>query len=231
MRPPSRDAPDDFWSRPEQVERFAGRDPDERLESLVEEYPDPPSTRVLDLGCAAGRNAVYLAERGFDVVALDASAPMVARTRDRLAEVLDGGEAGRRVRTGRMDDLGELSDASVDLVVALGVLHNARSEAEWERTLSEVERILAPGGRLLVANFAPGTDLRGEGTRPVPGEAHVREAVGVGRLYMATADELDLMLEGRGFRPESPTETVTVPMDPGRRVVVNGLYRKEGTPA
>ena len=47
---------------------------------LIEEYPDPSRVRVLDLGCAGGRNTVVLAERGFDLEALDASAAMVAKT-------------------------------------------------------------------------------------------------------------------------------------------------------
>ncbi|MDP2480802.1 MAG: class I SAM-dependent methyltransferase [Candidatus Palauibacterales bacterium] len=218
--------PNEFWGRPEQVEKFAGRDPDHRLVEIVEGFSEPEATRVLDLGCAAGRNAVYLAERGFDVHALDASEPMVERTRQRLAEVLDPAEAERRASVGTMDHLGAFADDSFELVLALGILHQARSEDEWRRTLFEVGRVLAAGGLLLVASFAPGTDLRGEGVRPVPGEAHVREVVGVGRLYLLVADELDRAMEERGLEPVEPTETVRVDMDPGCRVVVNALYRK-----
>ena len=209
--------PDEFWSRPEQVEKFAGRDPDHRLVEIVEGSTEPGVTRVLDLGCAAGRNAVYLAERGFDVRAVDASEAMVERT---------PAEAERRARVGTMDDLGEFGDEAFELVVALGILHQASSEEEWRRTLSEVVRVLAPGGLLLVASFAPGTDLRGEGVRPVPGEAHVREVIGVGRLHMLEAEALDRVMAERGLEPVRPTETVRVDMDPGCRVVVNALYRK-----
>lgn len=218
--------PDEFWSRPEQVERFAGRDPDHRLVAMVGDFAEPEATHVLDLGCAAGRNAVYLAARGFDVHALDASEAMIERTRQRLARVLGVEEATRRTRVGTMDDLGAFADGSFELVVALGILHQASSEVEWTKTLSEVVRVLAPGGLLLVASFAPGTDLRGEGTGPVPGEPHVSEVVGVGRLYLLDARELDGVMAGRGLERVVPTETVTVDMDPGRRVVVNALYRK-----
>jgi len=223
-----RDDREDFWSRPEQVERMAGRDPDERLAELVEAYDEPGDTRVLDLGCAAGRNTVFLARRGFDVYGLDASPAMVERTRERVAEVLGREEAARRVREGYMDDLGLWEDGAFRLILALGILHNAASAEEWDRTLAEVDRVVAPGGRLLVANFAPGTDLRGEGVVDVPGQEHVRDVVGVGRLTLLDADGLDREMAGRGFRPEAPPRTVRVDMDPGRRVVVNALYRKEG---
>jgi len=218
----------EFWSRPEQVERMAGREPDERLAELVGAYDDPAGTRVLDLGCAAGRNAVFLARRGFDVHGIDASPAMVERTRERVSEVVGRAEAARRVREGHMDDLGAWEDGSFQLIVALGILHNAASGEEWDRTMAEVDRVLAPGGRLLVANFAPGTDLRGEGVVAVPGQEHVRDVIGVGRLTFLDAKELDREMAARGLRPETPSRTVRVDMDPGRRVVVNALYRKEG---
>jgi 2-polyprenyl-3-methyl-5-hydroxy-6-metoxy-1,4-benzoquinol methylase len=70
-----------FWERPETVDRFASRDPDHRLQRLIGEYGRPAAIRALDLGCAGGRNTVLLAQRGFDVRALDASSAMVERTR------------------------------------------------------------------------------------------------------------------------------------------------------
>ncbi len=65
-----------FWDRLETVERFAVREPDHRLVRLADDVHHPGATRVLDLGCAGGRNTVLLAERGFDVWARDASGPM-----------------------------------------------------------------------------------------------------------------------------------------------------------
>jgi SAM-dependent methyltransferase len=44
-----------------------------------------PDSRLLDLGCGTGIDAVYLAERGCRIVATDISRAMVARTRGRAA--------------------------------------------------------------------------------------------------------------------------------------------------
>jgi SAM-dependent methyltransferase len=42
----------------------------------------PPGGRLLEIGCGAGRDAVFLAEHGFDVVAADASAAMLDQARN-----------------------------------------------------------------------------------------------------------------------------------------------------
>jgi len=135
-----------FWEQPEQVERFASRPPDERLLDLLQAYEVPDKTRVLDLGCAGGRNTVVLAERGFDFWAIDSSQRMVEHCRRRVAEVVGGKEADRRVMVGKMHDLNQFDPESLDMVVSLGVYHNASSRAEWDLALAETARVVRPEG-------------------------------------------------------------------------------------
>lgn len=215
-----------FWSRPDVVRRFAERDPDDRLRTLVEEYPDPGSVRALDLGCAGGRNAVFLARKGFDVRAVDGSPAMVAETRRRLAAILGELEAGRRVTEAKMDHLPGFDDASFDLVVSLGLLHNAVSWAEWRRAAAETARVLAPGGRLLVSQFTPATDFRGDGIRKVSGEPHLYDALPHGPGILLEPGELDEEMARLGLEPERPTTTGRTELHPGQRVSAKGLYRK-----
>jgi SAM-dependent methyltransferase len=215
-----------FWDSPENVARFAAREPDVRLAELIHEYPNPPATRVLDLGCAAGRNAVLLAQNGFDIDAMDASPAMVAKTRERLAPILGAAEAQRRVRVGRMDDLSRAPDATYHLVVALGLYHCAQSRAEWDRALVETARVLAPGGKLLVSVFTPETDLTGRGIRPVAEEPDVYEGFDSGRAFLVDAAALDREMTAHGLLPLQPTQTARPRVETGRRVSANGLYVK-----
>ena len=218
-----------FWDSPENVERFAARPADLRLTELIREFPDPASVRVLDIGCAAGRNTVLLAAAGFDFAALDASTAMVAKTRERIAELLGPLEAERRVRVGRMDELDGHADACYDLVVSLGLYHCAQSRAEWERALSETARVLKPGGRLLVSVFTPETDLTGRGIRAVTGEPDVYVGFeSETRHVLVDAAGLDRDLARHGLLPTEPTRTARPKVDTGRRVSANGLYRKGG---
>lgn len=215
-----------FWEDPERVEEFASRPPDRRLLELLDAYEEPASVRVLDLGCAGGRNTVVLAERGFDFEAIDASEAMVAKTRERVESVVGREEASRRVQSGRMEDLGGFASGSFDLVVALGVYHGAESEAGWDRAIEETVRVLVPGGQLLVASFSPRADPKGEGLRVVPGTSHMYEGIESGPLYLLEADEMDAGMLRHGLVPVVPTETVTVATELGHRVTVNALYRK-----
>ena len=215
----------DFWEDPEQVERFADREPDRRLVELLKGYPEPSRTRVLDIGCAGGRNTLLLAVGGFDVHAVDSSHAMIERTRAGVARILGRDEARRRVRVGPMDEL-DFASGFFDLVVALGVYHNARSPEEWTRALSETSRVLKPRGLLLVANFAKRIRPEGAEVTPVPDLPHVYEGLPSGRVYLVDAVELDAAMAAHGSEPEQPTQTVRVVKNGGLRVTVNGLYRR-----
>ncbi len=218
---------DSFWERPEIVEQFASRAPDHRLVALLDQYQTPADVRVLDLGCAGGRNTTLLAERGFDVWALDSSARMVEHTRERVAPILGVDAARQRVRIGRMDDLTTFNDGTFALVVSLGVFHNARSWPEWERAVAETARVLEGGGLLLANQFTPEVDLTGEGVRAVTGERHVYEGLSDGRGVLLDADDLDEAIAQFGLFPATPSQTVRVETEHGRRVSVNALYTRK----
>ena len=217
-----------MWERPESVAKFAARDPDLRLLEFLDDYEDPDQIRVLDLGCAGGRNSELLARRGFDLHALDASRAMVTHTRSRLAPILGAEEAAGRIRHGRMDDLSGFADGCFHLVVALGVYHCAASRREWDTALSETARVLQSDGRLLVAVFTPQTDLTGDGIRPVPGEPHLYDGLPSGRSFLVDQETLDAEVSRFGLAPVVPSRTVRVETGLGHRVTVNSLYRKTG---
>lgn len=169
---------------------------------------------------------MVLAERGFDVYAVDSSPAMVGKTRGRVATVLGPSEAMKRVRLGRMEDLQDFDSEWFDLVIALGIYHSAASVRQWELALTETARVLAPGGRVLVASFSPASDPKGRGLRLVSGRRNVYEGFDSGPLLLLEADELDAGMSRHGLIPVVPTETAVTPTDSGRRVTVNGLYRK-----
>lgn len=214
-----------FWERPELVDRFAAREPDVRLIELLDSQPAQVGLRVLDLGCAGGRNTVALAERGLEVFAVDASTAMVERTRIRLRPIL-ADEADTRVMIGRMQDLSRFPDEHFGLVVALGIFHQASSLGAWEQAISESVRVLEPGGLLLYASFDPETAPDGHRGVPKDGEPHMYGGFRSGSVFLIEADELEARLSRVGLIPETPTVTVRVETEKGVRVTVNALFRR-----
>jgi len=215
-----------FWEQPEVVDEFAARAADHRLARIIESYPDPSHTHVLDLGWAGGRNAEFLCARGFDVHALDTSRAMVERTRQRLAALAGVPDAERRVQIGRMQELNRFPAARFHLVLALGVYHNASGRADFDRALSETARVLAPGGLVLVAIFSPSSEPKGEPLVRTSADENLYSGFDSGPLYLLEAEELDCATAAHGLIPSEPTVAVRVATLSGFRVSVNGLYAK-----
>jgi SAM-dependent methyltransferase len=92
--------------------------------------------RALDLACGAGRNALYLAQRGFDVDGWDVSTVALERGAAR-AETLGLSVAWRQID---LDDA-ELPDATYDLIIQVRYVN-------WSLT-GQVARALKPGGMFL----------------------------------------------------------------------------------
>src|SRR5262245_55119057 len=59
--------------------------PRAELVNLVESGSIQPC-RAIDLGCGTGSNAIYLAQRGFDVTAVDFASAAIAKARRRAAD-------------------------------------------------------------------------------------------------------------------------------------------------
>jgi 2-polyprenyl-3-methyl-5-hydroxy-6-metoxy-1,4-benzoquinol methylase len=108
-----------------------------------------PGQRVLDLGCGDGELAARAADAGAEVVAVDVAQIPIDRARARHPSLdlrlIDG--------EGQWD----LPDASFDAVWAGEVIEHVADTAGW---LSEVRRVLRPGGLLLLTTPSHGPATR-----------------------------------------------------------------------
>ena len=99
---------------------------------------------VLDLACGTGRHSLYLARRGFEVYATDASATAVDILRRKAAAAgLDISVAVHDMRDIPYDD------GFFDAVVCTWSIHHGLI-ARIQRTVDEIHRVLRPGGTAVV---------------------------------------------------------------------------------
>ncbi len=105
---------------------------------IIARHFPPAPTRVLDMGCGAGRTTLGLESRGYDVEALDLSEDLVDEARKRV------GRTPIHLMDARQLDF---ADASFDAVLfSFNGLDCVYPSSERQRVLAEVHRVLRPGG-------------------------------------------------------------------------------------
>lgn len=172
-----------------------------------------PFQSLLDLGTGTGRLLELFAPVYHRAVGVDTSAAMLAVARANLDRA---GIMNAQVRLGDIFNL-QLPRDAFDLVTIHQVLHHLENP---ERAVLEAARVLAPGGRLLVVDFAPHAleFLR---------ERHAHRRLGFGHESMAQwIGSADLNLETVTDLPAGDTAmenlTVSVWLARDRRIAVSG---------
>jgi SAM-dependent methyltransferase len=177
--------------------------PDHRLVEVVEGPDRLPPGRALDLGSGTGRNAIYLAGRGWDTVGVEMSGYAVEVARRKAAE---RGVPARFVQ-GDVTRLPELDiGAAFNLFMDGGCYHTippGRRDAYGE----SVTAVAAPGARLIMVGFrapvAAGTD--GDALlKRLPGWRLLREGRVPGEQmheYVSGPAPLKALLKRGGLHP------------------------------
>ena len=183
------------WTQPGTVNGFVRSAPNPSLiEYARGTLIDRQSACLLDIGCGAGRNAVPLADLGWDVVGTDLSWPMLEAAAERPVQ-------GRlRLALAAMDSL-PIRDRSVDLVVAHGIWNLARSGDEFRRGIAEAARVSRLGGALFVFTFSRNT--LAPAAQPVQGESFVYTDFSGHTQCFVTADQLLEELHQADFTPDA----------------------------
>src|SRR5512143_725827 len=115
-----------------------------------------PIGRALDLGCGTGTNAVYLAERGFEVTAIDVSRRAIALAKRRARSM----QQANRVRFERGDVTlmrRWAPGGSIDFACDIGCFHNLNAEAR-RRYVSALTSVLRVGAIYMLYAFEPQAD-------------------------------------------------------------------------
>ena len=136
-----------YWDRVANEKRFSHP---LKLEWLTR-YSHP-GARILDYGCGYGRTLAELSQAGFEnLVGVDSSSAMLARAR---AAVAGPGLV-------RNDEHSiPFTDESFDAVLLFAVLTCIPDGDQQRSLMSELERVLRPGGLLYISDVLVNTDQR-----------------------------------------------------------------------
>lgn len=159
------------------------------LTELVEGGTLTPG-RALDLGCGTGDNAIYLAEHGWQVTAVDYVEKPLAVARAKTPAGLDITFARADVTQLSAEPVG----AGFDLVIDSGCFHGM-SATDRDAYVREVTAVVAPGARLLLVAFTPGRSTGVPGIEP----SEVQRRFASGWTMLDQGDEPSLERDGKSL--------------------------------
>ena len=174
------------------------------LPSLV--APLPPG-RALDVGCGEGADAVWLAEHGWDVSALDISAVAVERGRARCSNAAITWLVGDLAA---LPDLGNFNHGRVEVgrFDLVSLQYPAIPRGPQDSTVDVLLDLVAPGGWLLVVgHHLPAVEARGGLPAGLDPAAYVLPSVVAARLDEQWEVVVDEVRE-RAVAPDHPGASV-----------------------
>jgi len=133
-----------------------------------------PGQRILDAGCGTGRNHYYFVKEGFDVSAFDINADALNVAKETANALKYNTEA--KFLLGDMSHI-PFENESFDWIFNVAVLHFAHNKVHFEQMLSELWRVCAKGGKILIRLA---TDI---------GIAHLMQPLGNQRFIMPDGSE------------------------------------------
>jgi len=202
------------WTEPGTVHGFRTGAPNQVLLEFARSLLSPGKRpRALDLGCGAARNALPLAQMGWDVTGTDLAAPMLTAAHEKVQQEGDG--ATVRLVRAPMAPL-PFPDRAFDLVVAHGVWNLARSGAGFRAAVAEGARVARPGAGLFLFTFSRRTLPPDE--PPVAGESFVFTRFSGEPNCFLTEGEIRAELGRAGFHRDLEAPLTEYNLPPGGRI-------------
>lgn len=156
-----------MWNERYNVEHYVyGTDPNQFLEQNVDRLPQG---EVLCLAEGEGRNAVFLARRGYRVTAVDASSIGLAKA-ERLAA-----KHGVRIET-LCADLADYNLGNERWDGVVSIFAHVPPPIRM-RLHGQMQQALKPGGVLLLEAYTPAQIGRGTGVPQCTGDDDERDAI------------------------------------------------------
>ncbi len=134
---------DQFWNEQGVVDLFKRKPCSKYITDEICKLERHNNIRtVLDIGCGGGRYARYMSEKGFNVFALDKNLAMIEATQN------------QNIRTLQCDMTKiPLKGQKFDLILCIGVLHNATSRSSFIKAIKEIKRLINKGGHIIISIF------------------------------------------------------------------------------
>lgn len=100
--------------------------------------------KILDAGCGEGRNCIYFLQEGYQIFGVDAD-PTAIQMVKTYARTIQKEYDVHRFQRATVQDM-PFHDGAFDAVISSAVTHFAKSQKDFFKMISEMLRVLKPGG-------------------------------------------------------------------------------------
>lgn len=119
--------------------------PHQDMKMVAKFFDDHKVRKVLDLGCGAGRNLVFLAKKNFEMSGLDLAPDGLKLIRKTLKQ----SNLKAELKTGSIYNRLPYADNSFDAIVSVQVLQHGK-EKQILKAIKEIKRVLSPWGLVFI---------------------------------------------------------------------------------
>lgn len=158
------------------------------VSELIQEGFDPksskPRPKALDLGCGGGRDAVFLAQQGWQVTGIDQEARVLKRAKQLAAK----SGASAKFKCCDLKKAGCFPDNEFDLVVVVRYLNR--------ELFDQIDAAIVPGGYIVYQTFVTGAEAFGSPKNP-NFILQIDELSKVFSGYQIIVDRIDELEDGR----------------------------------
>lgn len=134
---------ENFWNKKETSLEFTNRPASKYITNIIDEIiTNNSNIKCLDIGCGGGRYSRYLKEKNINVVAIDKYSNMASSLKLDKIKFLNA----------CFDDI-PLKNEVCNMILSIGVIHNAITKEEYKKAIYEMHRLLQDDGYLIFSVF------------------------------------------------------------------------------
>lgn len=160
--------------------------------------------RILDAGCGGGRNCHWLLRNGYDVTCIDKDVNRIHSLRTIWAERNSHLDSEKFI-AGELDDM-PFEDGSFEHAICSAVLHFANNHTHFQAMMSELVRVLKPGGTMFI-RMTSDIGIKSKITMTETGVVRIPDG---SYRYLITRDSLKALLVKYNLSLAAPFKNVNV---------------------
>lgn len=201
-----------FWEDMKTAKEFTEKPVSQYIVNEIEEiYKKEKIQKVIDVGCGGGRYSRYLKQKGFDVLAIDKYKEMAfSLEKDNINFI-----------QANMDNI-PTENQIFDMILSIGVIHNAINKKEFMDTIKEFYRILKSGGYVILSVFT--NDIITDDLKYM--EDSIYSVIDRPSMVLLSKEEINRIVENSGFFIDKKVDEHITDVGTGKRNVYTIRLRK-----